>query len=609
MDTEGFELGDFPTNTGRPGVCRQRESCNRSIYRTLKFAFDNTRQPHYLVMRWVSGGNAEHGSGDSGERRWVGWHCASRIRWSFGWDEICDPPIFRPVLVLQILPKYIQRIQETARNLDTHVFRGQSDATWALRSGATRRLSAEGTTDDTPFFIDEYLDYHRVLLDRARRVMPYGDKDQSSTPLQLLAKVQHFGAATGLLDFTHSPLVALWFACDEPSHDGKVFFLSKELPHTTYVTPELEERDIGKVLSRVHDPTGPGYLLWEPMVEGDAALRILGQRSVFVIGRPAIDGRHVHAVVIDAADKEALREELEQLDVSERTIYRDLVAFCRLEGADARYVPPTTAAAYLRRGNSAFSRGTHSEAIDAYGRCLELGGDQAETYFLRGNANAAAKRYRDAIDDYDEALQSPDLTEVKGSSTHYPWFYYAILFNRGNMRACLGEHENAVEDYLRSSDVAPAFTEAHFNRGNAHFMRQQFEEAVSCYDEVLAVAPESTFALHNKALALVLLGKFDAAEACYTRIHRVAELVPNTLAPLRELKGILAGLTDSRLRIEATSSGNSAKITHPNYTGGRRAVVFTGIHGNVGNVGGGRNLPSGEGSQGGPGVLVFVEPS
>ena len=512
--------------------------------------------------------------------------------------------------MLQMLPKYIQRIQETARNLDTHVFRGQSDARWPLRSGAKRRLNADGIENGGPDFLAEYLDYHRSLLDRARRVMPYGDKDQSSTPLQLLAKLQHFGAATGLLDFTHSLLVALWFACDEPSHDGKVFFLSKELPHTSYVTPDLEEGNIGNVLSKAQDPTGPGYLLWEPTLEGDAALRILGQRSVFVIGRPAIDGRHVHAVVIDAADKEPMREELEQLDVSERTIYRDLVGFCRLERANARYVPPTTSAAYLRRGNYAFSRGEHSEAIDAYGRCLELGGDQAETYFLRGNANAAAKRYRDAIDDYDEALQFPDLTEVEGSSTYYPWFYFAILFNRGNMRACLGEHGNAMEDYRRASDVAPKFTPPHFNRGNAHFIRQQFDAAVSCYDEVLAVDPESIYALHNKALALILLGKFAAAEACYTRIQRVAELDPNTLAPLHELKGILAGLTDSRLRIEATPAGKSARITHPNYTGGRRAVVFKGIYGNVGNVGGGgRHLPGGEGFQGGPGVLVFVEQS
>ena len=86
-------------------------------------------------------------------------------------------------------------------------------------------------------------------------------------------------------------------------------------------------------------------------------------------------------------------------------------------------------------------------------------------------------------------------------------------------------------------------------------MRQQFDEAVSCYDEVLSVESESISALHNKALALILMGKFDDAEACYMRIQRVTKLEPNTLAPLQELEGILAGLKDSELTIEATPSG------------------------------------------------------
>ena len=66
--------------------------------------------------------------------------------------------------MLQILHKYIQRIQETGRYLDTHVFRGQSDARWRLRSGAMRRLISEGVETDGPDFLAEYLDYHRSDL-------------------------------------------------------------------------------------------------------------------------------------------------------------------------------------------------------------------------------------------------------------------------------------------------------------------------------------------------------------------------------------------------------------------------------------------------------------
>ena len=89
--------------------------------------------------------------------------------------------------MLKFLPKYIQRIQETEPNLDTHIFRGQSDAKWPLRSGALRRMNTEGITlNGNSLFIKESLDYHRGLLDRARRVIPYGDKDQSSTPLRVI---------------------------------------------------------------------------------------------------------------------------------------------------------------------------------------------------------------------------------------------------------------------------------------------------------------------------------------------------------------------------------------------------------------------------------------
>ena len=271
-----------------------------------------------------------------------------------------------------ILARYMRLIRETVPDTGTHVFRGQSNAKWPLRSGASRRLTADDIEEVNPYFLDEYLEYHRDLLDRARRVAPYGQRDRTDRPLQLLARLQHFGAATGLLDFSYSPLVALWFACEDPSREGKVFFVSHEPPNTAFVTPELEGQDIGNILSRKQDATGPGYVLWEPLVEGDAALRILGQRSVFVIGRPVVDDRLVDAVGIEAADKEPLRAELEQLDVSERTLYRDLVGFCQLEGANAGRPRPKTAPAYLRRANAAYSRGEHQEAVEAYGKCLVL---------------------------------------------------------------------------------------------------------------------------------------------------------------------------------------------------------------------------------------------
>ena len=500
---------------------------------------------------------------------------------------------------MDTLTKYMDLIRKTVLDTGTLVFRGQSDAGWPLRSAASRRLVADGIEEDNAYFVDEYLEYHRDLLDRARRVAFYEPRDRTYSPLQLLARLQHFGAATGLLDFSYSPLVALWFACEHPSRDGKVFYVSREPPNTTFVTPELEGQDIGNVLSRKQDATGPGYLLWEPLVEGEAALRILGQRSVFVIGRPIVDNQPVDAVQIEAADKEPLRAELEQLDVSERTLYRDLVGFCRLEGASAGRARPTTAAAYLRRANAAYSRGEHEEAVEAYGKCLELR-EAGETYFLRGNANAALGRHQEAIDDYGRALES--------GSMRYSRFLSGLFFNRGNEQACLGNYIDAVGDYRRATEADPQYMPAHFNCGNAYFMLQQYGDAVACYDQVLAMPPANRPALINKALALVLQGELDAAETSYRAAQRAGPLPNNTLEPLLELRTAFAGLAESGLTVQVESNENTVRAfaRHPEYHGGGRGVIFMGIHGNIGNMGGSR-LQGGPGFEGGPGVLVLVE--
>lgn len=197
-----------------------------------------------------------------------------------------------------------------------------------------------GFAEDSPEYLAEYLDYHRHLLDRGRRVIPFGQNEQAITSLQLLAKLQHFGAATGLLDFTWDPLVAFWFASEDPSCDGKMFLVGDDLPRTVFLTPRQEAFEVDDILSKENDVTGPDYLLWEPPVVGDAAPRILGQRSVFVIGRPGLSERHVNTIEIAAEEKMRMREELAELDVSDKSVFRDIVGFCQLECATSSYTLP-----------------------------------------------------------------------------------------------------------------------------------------------------------------------------------------------------------------------------------------------------------------------------
>ena len=510
--------------------------------------------------------------------------------------------------MLKVLPQYLKQIKEASYSSDLLVYRGQEDKRWKLRSAATRRLLTTDASEDDTQFVNEYLEYHKDLLDRAARIIPYGNSNQSPTPLQLLAKLQHFGAATGLLDFTYNPLVALWFSSQNADCDGSVFFLSVEPPQTAYVTPEHEQGDLDNLLSKKQDPSGPDYLIWEPTVEGDASLRILGQRSVFVIGRHKLNPLHVHSVPINASDKSDLRAELAQLDVSESSLFRDLMGFCSQESVRANYAPPETVDQLLLRANNAFKRRDYLYAINTYSKCIDLGGDAIELHSLRGNANAEAKKYRDAIKDYDEAQNL--LTESIGnrSPVHVPFLHSVLLFNKGNMHASLNDFPSAAADYRLALQHHEDISSAYYNLGNVLFQMCEFEEAIKCYDEALERKIEQNLVrtLHNKALASVLLGRLEEAGNCYEQVQNAGEIWTHTLESLLELKDVLYGLPTSDLTVDVEPSLAVVTYSHPNYIGERKGIIFKGLAGNVGNFAGIVNSPAGSGFVGEPGIRVLV---
>ena len=184
-------------------------------------------------------------------------------------------------------------------------FRGQVKSKWLLHSGATRRLIKYYSEDVTqnPSFSQIYVNYHSAVLINPAHTNGFDiDDGHQVSDLQLLAKLQHFEAATGLLDFTWNPLVALWFACkDNDNCDGKVFVADLRNPITfQQVSNETEKQSVEAIFLPNSDV---GKLLyWEAKIHGEAAARILRQRSVFVIDRPLILEDVVDYIEIKASD-------------------------------------------------------------------------------------------------------------------------------------------------------------------------------------------------------------------------------------------------------------------------------------------------------------------
>lgn len=311
------------------------------------------------------------------------------------------------------IDRFLAEIREI---LGTPAFRGHADNKWKLHSSATHRLIREYEEDDILEddlgFSKMYANYHFSELIQPARMNGHGVEDGNRiSDLELLARLQHLGAATGLIDFTWNPIVALWFACragredgrDWDKCDGTVFVINLNDPTQFQIVPnEIEKQTVQAIFPR--EPADSPYY-WEPPPRGPSAPRILRQRSVFVIGRPLIPEHVVKEIVIPEADKKEIRRELEErLDTNELSLFMDIHGFSvanRPESPIRRMDDPI---GHFQQGNRSYQQGDYSRAIGGYDRCIRSKPDAWEPYMARGNAKAEIQRFSDARKDYDSAL-------------------------------------------------------------------------------------------------------------------------------------------------------------------------------------------------------------
>ena len=431
-------------------------------------------------------------------------------------------------MMVSVLEKYLQQIRDATNGSGVYAFRGQSCADWPLHSAATRRLvkSMGLNSLNGPSFPEVYIHYHRETLIGPARTHGFGiESGREISDLQLLAKLQHFGAATCLLDFSWNSLVALWFACREPNGDAKLFIVDTRGSQVANQSNQDDEQSVEKILSR--RANDPRLLLWEPMWTGDAMLRILRQRSVFIVDRPGIaEGSDpIQKIVIAKSHKDQILKELETVDISESSLIVDIYGFSQLNGADS-LIQIEEPLSHFRRGKDHFDNRRFLEAIYEFDRCIELNPNIGDLYLSRGNAKSELDRYGEAIQDYERAVTNknqPYIDVPNSTSEDVHEMLYQVHYNWGNVLAILGDHENALKHYNEAVSIAetggriPFSKElVVFNRGNVYTDMEKLEKAIDDYDTL--TNPAGT--LYNKANALVILGRFKDAIECYRQAEQ-----------------------------------------------------------------------------------------
>ena len=221
---------------------------------------------------------------------------------------------------------------EDIRRCGEAVYRGQANAEWRVDCSAARRLDIKPTIEPPTAVPHWLLAYTADLVRGAKQQhVACPELQECQSELEILAQPQHHGAATGLIDFTMSPLVALWFACSErPADDDAVYVLPRS--ETRVITEsEVLTRSAPAFFYRVDQVHEQPYL-WCP--RRTLPGRPASQASAFVLGVVSLWPRLLWKVMIGKRSKPALLEELRAIyGIAEDTLFRDFAGYAHMNSS------------------------------------------------------------------------------------------------------------------------------------------------------------------------------------------------------------------------------------------------------------------------------------
>jgi tetratricopeptide (TPR) repeat protein len=150
----------------------------------------------------------------------------------------------------------------------------------------------------------------------------------------------------------------------------------------------------------------------------------------------------------------------------------------------------------------------YQEAVDVFDRAVQLKPDKAELWTALGRALVDLERRDEALLSFQHALKlNPQLWDAAHES--------GTLLNR------MGRREEALAHFLRCAELKRNHADdaATFNNiGNTMQSLDRSTEALPWLDRALERRPDFVDALSNKAIALSRLRRFDEAFAIYARV-------------------------------------------------------------------------------------------
>ncbi len=377
-----------------------------------------------------------------------------------------------------------------------YLFRGVPNAEYKIQASAYRRPKE----DDRSF--EKFLQINRDLITDAG-LRGHGERNgRELGDLEILAQLQHFGAATCLIDFTRNAQVALYFACEkdpkwekrpqdsENPPDGKVYVVRNDPFQFKKVTPDLLKEKINYFFPRFQ-PYGSDRQLyrWEP---GYHINRVIAQQSIFIFGDYEFDENH--ACIVEESCKADILTELERVSgITPATLFPDFDGFARLHREGKPYTAPS-ASDYFNLAMQA----SGEVALENFDKAIELDPQASDYYEWRGYAKRALGRNDDAIDDFNK------MVEIDGS----PYAYEV----RGKAFLRLKRYQQAIADFSKMIELTPDIPFGYIRRGKAKCELRKHQEAIADFDTALQIDPNDVYTYQLRGRTKEQLGNLEGAK-------------------------------------------------------------------------------------------------
>ena len=395
-------------------------------------------------------------------------------------------------------------------NDEQYLFRGVSNDAYEIEASAYRRLPKLGRNNPS-----KLLEINKRLIEYARSLGHDQKNGQQLSDLELLAELQHFGAATCLIDFSRSALVALWFACQQSSTgeeaNGKVFAVRGDDPaRFKTVNPELIKQDID-CFFRPDEHNKYRLYQWEPKLQNN---RIIAQHSVFVFGTLQIEVE-AECVIIKGGkrkiknNKQKILESLDQLsDITEASMYPDFDGFARLHAHDKPYIE-SNVHNYLRRGNEAQKNNNLDDAIFYYNEVIRL---------AQAHPGIVAIAYNNCGIAYDDKGEVDRAIENYTKSIEFKPDFDHVYFNRGGAYKGENNYDHALKDFTKAINLNPNFAGAYNHRGVVYLDKGDYDLAIADFTKAIDLKPDFIAEVYyNRGLAYHKKDEIDKALKDYTK--------------------------------------------------------------------------------------------